>query len=115
MKISISNKHFSSRLKDAMAKKKITATELSKLTGISPANISNYVNGGYKAKQDNLYKLAVALDVEPAWLMGFGDPEFEAELNAQILDSLDTLSEDARKEALAFIQYLQHREEQNGQ
>ena len=49
----------------------IKAAELTKRTGLSKAQISQYTNGVYEAKQTALYKLAVALDVSEAWLMGY--------------------------------------------
>lgn len=61
---------FQNRLVFAMNSKGVKAAELSKQTGLSKAQISQYVNGIYEAKQIALYKLAVALDVSEAWLMG---------------------------------------------
>lgn len=65
---------FKNRLLFAMQKNNIKATELSKKTGLSKAQISQYVNGVYEAKQQALYKLAVALNVSEAWLMGHDVP-----------------------------------------
>ena len=65
---------FQNRLVFAMNSKGVKATELSKQTGLSKAQISQYVNGVYEAKQIALYKLAVALDVSEAWLMGHDVP-----------------------------------------
>jgi len=52
----------------------VKAADLSKRTGLSKAQISQYVNGVYEAKQQALYKLAVALNVSEAWLMGHDVP-----------------------------------------
>ena len=52
----------------------MTASELSEKTGISEANISNYINGKYVAKQDKCYALAKALGVDPGWLMTGEEP-----------------------------------------
>lgn len=65
---------FQNRLVFAMNSKGVKAAELSKQTGLSKAQISQYVNGIYEAKQIALYKLAVALDVSEAWLMGHDVP-----------------------------------------
>lgn len=62
---------FSKRLKKAMEFKNIKAAELSKMTNISPPMISDYLKGKYKAKQDNIYTLSKALDINEAWLMGY--------------------------------------------
>ena len=65
---------FKSRLIQAMELRRIKAAELAKRTGLSKAQISQYTNGIYEAKQAALYKLAVALDVSEAWLMGYDVP-----------------------------------------
>lgn len=62
---------FSDRLKKAMSDKQMKQVNLCNKTGIDKALISNYLSGKYKAKQDKLHKLAIALDVSEAWLMGY--------------------------------------------
>ena len=44
--------------------------ELVEVTGISKSAISQYLSGAFVPKQKNTYKLADALNVDPAWLMG---------------------------------------------
>lgn len=68
------NDNFASRLRFAMDDKSMKLSKLSNITGISKPLISNYLSGNYEAKQQNLYKLAKALDVEPTWLMGLDVP-----------------------------------------
>lgn len=65
---------FQYRFQKSFAASKLTASELSKRTGISEANISNYINGKYIPKQDKCYALARALDVDPWWLMTGEEP-----------------------------------------
>lgn len=65
---------FANRLKTAMSRNNTNLTNLSKISGISKPLISNYLSGNYEAKQQNIYKLAVALNVNPAWLMGMDVP-----------------------------------------
>lgn len=48
----------------------IKSQELSRITGIDKSSISCYRSGKYKANSANLYILADALRVNPAWLMG---------------------------------------------
>lgn len=62
---------FSKRLKEAMSIKNMKAADLSKKTGIKPPLISDYLSGKYKAKQDKVFLLANALNVNEAWLMGY--------------------------------------------
>lgn len=61
---------FANRLSKAMLIKNIKQIELSKRTGIDRSCLNHYLQGHYKAKQDNLYKLAKALNVSEAYLMG---------------------------------------------
>lgn len=44
--------------------------ELVELTGIGKSSISTYLRGSYIPKQKNIYKMAKALNVNEAWLMG---------------------------------------------
>src|SRR5699024_3671651 len=61
---------FNKRLREAMELKGIRQTDLVRKTGISKSGISQYVSGEYEAKQDKIFILAKALDVDPSWLMG---------------------------------------------
>lgn len=61
---------FTSRLNQAIALRGIKQIELAEKTGITKGAISQYVNGEYEPKQNNLYKIAKVLRVNPAWLMG---------------------------------------------
>ena len=65
---------FQYRLQKSLAASGMTASELSEKTGISEANISNYINGKYVAKQDKCFLLAKALNVDPGWLMTGNEP-----------------------------------------
>lgn len=60
---------FGDRLKEAMEKEKLTASELAKITGIGKNLISYYINGKCIGKQDKIYMLAKALHVDPGWLI----------------------------------------------
>lgn len=60
---------FGNRLRYALTKKGITASELSRLSGVGKSDISYYMSGRYVPKQDKCYLLANALDVDPGWLM----------------------------------------------
>ena len=49
----------------------MTAAELSRKSGIRASSISDYLTGKYEPKQDKIDQLAQALNVSPAWLMGY--------------------------------------------
>lgn len=58
------------RLKRALEIRDISQSELSRKTGIGKSSISTYLTGEYEPKQKNIYKMALALNVNEAWLMG---------------------------------------------
>lgn len=62
---------FSVRLKKAMTYRNMKQVDLCNKSGIDKALISNYLSGKYKAKQDKLHKLAIALNISEGWLMGY--------------------------------------------
>lgn len=65
---------FNERLISAMDRLGIKQIELANRTGIAPGTLSNYMQGKYKAKGENMRKLAEALNVNPAWLDGLDAP-----------------------------------------
>lgn len=79
---------FNIRLAEAMKSRHVNSSELSRISGINIGTISHYLNGGYKAKQDKVYKLAKALNVSPTWLLGF-DVDMEPD-PAPITESEET-------------------------
>lgn len=78
---------FSNRLNTAMRIRNLKPVELSEKTGIDKSKISSYMSGRYKAKQDGVYLLAQALQVNEAWLMGL-DVSMEKNLNTYKFDKL---------------------------
>lgn len=65
---------FSTRLNEAMKLKKVKPIDLVNKTKISKGAISSYMSGNYTPKSKNIYKLAVALNVDPVWLLGYDIP-----------------------------------------
>lgn len=62
--------NFSKRLKYAMELRNIKQSELVKMTGIGKSSISTYLTGAYQPKQRYVYKIAKALGIDEAWLIG---------------------------------------------
>lgn len=65
---------FSDRLKEGMNIRKMRSVDLARRSNLSESLISNYRSGRFEAAQVNLQKLAEALDVSIAWLMGYDVP-----------------------------------------
>lgn len=102
----------------------LSATDISRLTGVSKATVSFWVNGTNGAKGRNLLSLAKALECSPNWLSdGSGAPEISssdnsgqggstADLVAQLLASKagKNLSAKARETMLAAAAEADHPE-----
>ena len=65
---------FASRLRKAMEIRDMKQADLVEKTGLAKSAISQYYSGIYEPKQKALYKIAKALDVNEAWLMGYDVP-----------------------------------------
>ena len=67
-------KEIRNRMREALQLRGMKQIELSDKTGIDKGQISSYLSGKYKPKQENLSLMAVALDVSEYWLMGLDVP-----------------------------------------
>ena len=65
---------FANRLRKALSIRNMKQSELCRKTKIATSAISEYLSGLYDPKQDKIYLMAQALDVDPVWLMGFDVP-----------------------------------------
>lgn len=118
---------FAIRLRLAMERKNINASELSRLSGVGKNLISYYLHSYCLPKQDKCYLLAEALNVDPGWLMTGVEPDtkelfdaIEEELDnvpqtpeARILSrGIDKLNPEQRAQALAVVKamFAQHPE-----
>lgn len=78
------------RLQKAMAIRNMKQVDLCEKTGISKSKISQYVRGDHAPKLDAVYKLAKALSVEEAWLMGYDIPMEAPRLPSNAMPVNDT-------------------------
>ena len=58
------------RLREALKRKNMRQADLVEQTGIDKSQISSYLAGKYKPKQENLTLMAEALEVREHWLLG---------------------------------------------
>ncbi len=65
---------FQHRFIEAMRIRGLRQVDVAERSGLDKAQISQYKNGKYEPMQDALYKLANALNVNVAWLMGHDVP-----------------------------------------
>lgn len=83
---------FAKRLNTALERRQISKAELARISGLSKSSITRYVKGDWEAKQDAVYAIAQALNVNEAWLMGYDAPMERAysELLAAIVEDNKT-------------------------
>ena len=79
---------FASRLSQALEARGLKAADLSKKTKVAEGTISCYINGRYEAKQNRVKVFAEALDVNPAWLMGYDVPMDAEHPNLHLASSI---------------------------
>jgi transcriptional regulator with XRE-family HTH domain len=81
------------RIKELRKNKKIKQSELAELVGIETTSICKIENGSHFPKEDNLEKIAYALDVEIKDLFSFNHQRGKKPLISAILDLLNNTEE----------------------
>ena len=64
----------SKRLAEALSYFGISQAELVKRTGLNKGAISSYINARYEPKQNAIYAISKALNINESWLMGYDMP-----------------------------------------
>lgn len=77
------------RIKEILSQKGMTLKELSRLSGITQSNLSNYLNGNISPTLDTLIKIATHLEVDIRELFGEED---DIELYAKYKGELHPIS-----------------------
>ena len=116
------------RLKEGMSLRGLRQADIVEKTGINKGALSSYISGRYQPKQNNIFLLARALDVNEAWLMGADVPmeratmadideyknkmiEFSKRWNIQyfekkMLESFSRLSDSNKEKAISYTENL---------
>lgn len=63
------------RLREALTASGKKQADVVRETGLDRGAVSSYLSGKYEPKQKAIYKMAKALDVSEAWLMGYDVPK----------------------------------------
>lgn len=87
----------SDRIRQGLEIKEMKQSDLVKITGIGKSSISTYISGSYEPKQKNIYKIAKALNVNEAWLMGYDVPMERNEYKDPRIIERDTILENIEK------------------
>lgn len=103
----MSNDSFANRLQFALKSTNLKQVDLCEKTGLSSSLINKYITGKAIPRQKRIYLLAQALNVNPAWLMGFNvSSEIILENNNYNNINLSELTEEELKEVKEYINYL---------
>ena len=68
------------RIEMALSIRKMKQADLCKLAHIPKSSLSLYLRGAYEPKQDRIYEMAMVLNVNETWLMGYDVPMERDEL-----------------------------------
>ena len=63
-------KSIAERIKEGMEIRNLKQADLVEMTGISKGALSSYISGHYLPKQNNIFLISKALNVNESWLMG---------------------------------------------
>lgn len=107
------NERFSTRLKLALKEKKMSQAELSRKTGISTGSISDYLSDRYEAKQDKVYLIAKALQVDEGWLMGYSTDKNTKQRNDKKIETIaahidEDVTDEEMEEIIRYIEYIKN-------
>ena len=107
------------RIKQGLEIREITQTQLAARANIDKGQLSSYISGKYKPRQNNIDALAAALNVNEAWLMGFDVPMERVSNNVEtdqlvsksveckeILEICEQLSTHNQRKVLAYSKNL---------
>lgn len=102
----------SQRIQEGLELRGLKQADLVEKTGISKGALSSYISGRYTPKQNNIYLIAKALDVNEAWLMG-ADVSMERIADSpvslryrKLIDIYEQLSKSNREKVLTYSKSL---------
>lgn len=103
------------RLKEALAVRNMRPIDLAIKSGINKGTISRYLKGEIIPKQSKIMELARALNVSPAWLLGYETPMEGGADDIEIRPEIDTskLTNANLSRLLAYYQALIDSQEDN--
>lgn len=91
------------RITEGMTMRDMRSADLVRLSGICKSSLSMYISGKVEPKQKNINKIAKALNVNEAWLMGNDvpherifdiDPAYISPQRQALLDLVETATDE---------------------
>lgn len=99
------------RLNEALRLRNITAADLSRLTGINKSSISRYLSGESIPRSLAIGKMAEALHVSPAWVLGYDVPMENGQPFIKV--EMEKLSPANQQRLMSYYQALIDSQEDN--
>lgn len=94
------------RLNEALKIRDMNPIDLARLSGISKASVSRYLSGKVIPRSNAIEKMARALHVNPAWVLGYNTPmQFNDNTAASPIDT-SKLTQANYQRLLAYYQAL---------
>lgn len=90
------------RLNQALALRGMSASDLAKKSGLAKSSVSRYLSGENIPRSIAIGKMSTALDVSPAWILGYNLTMDGREIEIDV----DKLSEENRIKLFAYYQGL---------
>lgn len=95
------------RLRIALDKREMRASELSRLSGVSKDMISRYLGGECEPKNVPLGKMSTALHVSPLWLLGMSENmDTVSEKREEVKATIDRLSDEDFEKVVKFLDII---------
>lgn len=92
------------RLREALKIRQMNAAELSEKTGINKSSVSRYLSGESIPRSLAIGKMADALHVNPAWILGYDVPMENGDPFVRV--DLDALTKENQARLRAYYQAL---------
>lgn len=102
----MNNNSFAQRLRLALDIRNMKQIDLAEKSGVSRSLISAYLKGDYEAKQDKIFLIAQALNVNEGWLMGLEVPmekTLDDNIQKSMFEIVDRLFEDEDEELINLV------------
>lgn len=100
------------RLNEAMSLRNMTASELAKKSGLNKSSISRYLSGENVPRSIAIGKMSKALDVSPAWVLGYDVPMEASKEQAAVKIDVNQLTDTNKARLYAYYEAL--KDSQNG-
>lgn len=103
------NDVISKRISKALKNANLSQRKLAEMTGLTAAAISQYAKGTIRPTEENLIKIARALNVSPIWLHGY-DNEYQAlaleqmAKNKRIINLFESLNNQGKDKVIEYAE-----------